>query len=92
MVILLYLLQGIIAGADFMYLKRIQEGLQTLEVTSARQFIPQAQTMLTVHIVMVVITVILIALIPVLGKQLNKIDTSVALAENKDVNIELTDE
>jgi len=92
MVILLYLLQGIIAGADFMYLKRIQEGLQTLEVTSARQFIPQAQTMLMVHIVMVVITVILIALIPVLGKQLNKIDTSVALAENKDVNIELTDE
>ncbi len=92
MVILLYLLQVIIIGADFLYLKRIQEGLKTLEITAARQFIPQAQTMLTVHIVMVIITVILIALIPVLGKLLNKIDTSVVLAENKDVNIELTDE
>ena len=48
--------------------------------------------MLTVHIVLVIITVILIALIPVLGKLLSKIDTSVTLAENKDVNIELTDD
>ncbi len=92
MVILLYLLQGIIIGADFMYLKRIQEGLKSIEITAARMFIPKAQSMLTVHIVLVIITVILIALIPVLGKLLGKIDTSVALAENKDVNIELTDD
>ncbi|MBQ1522055.1 MAG: hypothetical protein IIZ74_04775, partial [Erysipelotrichaceae bacterium] len=92
MVILLYLLQGIIIGADFMYLKRIQEGLKSIEITAARMFIPKAQSMLTVHIVLVIITVILIALIPVLGKLLGKIDTSVALAENKDVSIELTDD
>ncbi len=92
MVILLYVLQAIIIAADFMYLKRIQEGLKSIEITAARMFIPQAQSMLTVHIVLVIITVILIALIPVLGKLLNKIDTSVVLAENKDVNIELTDD
>jgi len=55
-------------------------------------FIPQAQSMLTVHIVLVIISVVLIALIPVIGKMLNKIDTSVKLGENKDVKIELTDE
>ena len=92
MVILLYLLQAIIIAADFMYLKRIQEGLKSIEITAARMFIPKAQAMLTVHIVLVIITVILIALIPVLGKLLSKIDTSVTLAENKDVNIELTDD
>ncbi|MBR2545672.1 MAG: hypothetical protein IKE93_05840 [Erysipelotrichaceae bacterium] len=92
MVILLYLLQAIIIGADFMYLQRIREGLKSIEITAARMFIPKAQSMLTVHIVLVIITVILIALIPVLGKLLGKIDTSVVLAENKDVNIELTDD
>ena len=92
MVILLYLLQVIIIAADFMYLKRIREGLKSIEITAARMFIPKAQSMLTVHIVLVIITVILIALIPVLGKLLGKIDTSVALAENKDVSIELTDD
>ena len=75
-----------------MYLKRIQEDLKSIEITSARMFIPKAQSMLTVHIILVIITVVLIALIPVLGKLLNRIDTSVALTENKDVSIELTDE
>lgn len=92
MVILLYLLEGCIIGADIMYLTRIAEGLKTIEVTAARMFIPQAQSMLTVHIVLVIISVALIALIPVIGKMLNKIDTSVKLSENKDVKIELTDE
>lgn len=92
MVILLYLLEGCIIGADLMYLTRIAEGLKTIEVTAARMFIPQAQSMLTVHIVLVIISVVLIALIPVIGKMLNKIDTSVKLSENKDVKIELTDE
>jgi len=92
MVILLYLLQVIIIAADFMYLKRIREGLKSIEITAARMFIPKAQSMLTVHIALVIITVVLIALIPVLGKLLNRIDTSVALSENKDVSIELTDE
>ena len=91
MVILLYVLEFIILGADYIYLKRIQEGIASIEITAARAFIPQAQTVLTIHVVLVIITIALIALIPVLGKLLNKIDTSVVLAENKDVAIELTD-
>ena len=89
MVILLYVLEIIVAGADVLYLKRISEGLQSIQVNASRQFIPQAQSMLTVHIVLVVLSIVLIALIPVIGKALNKIDTSVAIAENEDVQIEL---
>ncbi len=92
MVILLYVLQAAIIAADFLYLTRIREGLATIEITAARQFIPQAQSMLTIHIVLVVVSVVLIALIPVIGKLLSKIDTSVVLAENKDVSLELTDD
>ena len=36
--------------------------------------------------------IILIALIPVLGRILGRIDTSVKLADNEDVVIELTDD
>ena len=91
MVILLYALQLIVAASDVVYLGKISEGLQTIQVNASRQFIPQAQSMLTVHIVLVALTIVLIALIPVLGKMLNKIDTSVKLAENEDVEIELVD-
>ena len=89
MVILLYALEIIVAGADVLYLRRISEGLQSIQINASRQFIPQAQSMLTVHIVLVVLSIVLIALIPVIGKALNKIDTSVAIAENEDVQIEL---
>ena len=48
--------------------------------------------MFYVHIALVILSIILIALIPVIGKMLNKIDTSVKLAENEDVEIELVEE
>lgn len=92
MVILLYVLEIIILIADVVYISKINAGLQTIQINASRQFIPQAKSMLTVHIVLVVISIILIALIPVIGKALNKIDTSVALAGNDDVAIELTDD
>ncbi|MBQ3962518.1 MAG: hypothetical protein II678_03125 [Erysipelotrichaceae bacterium] len=92
MVILLYVLEIIILIADIVYISKINAGLQTIQINASRQFIPQAKSMLTVHIVLVVISIILIALIPVIGKALNKIDTSVTLAGNDDVAIELTDD
>ena len=92
MVILLYVLEIIILIADIVYISKINAGLQTIQINASRQFIPQAKSMLTVHIVLVVISIVLITLIPVIGKALNKIDTSVALAGNDDVAIELTDD
>ncbi|MBR3265804.1 MAG: hypothetical protein IKI61_07600 [Erysipelotrichaceae bacterium] len=92
MVILLYVMEIIIMAADFIYISRIQEGLQTIQITAARAFIPKTQSMFYVHIALVILSIILIALIPVIGKMLNKIDTSVKLAENEDVEIELVEE
>ena len=92
MVILLYVLEIIILIADVVYISKINAGLQTIQINASRQFIPQAKSMLSAHIVLVVISIILITLIPVIGKALNKIDTSVALAGNDDVAIELTDD
>lgn len=92
MVILLYVMELIIVAADVIYISRIAEGLQTIQITAARAFIPKARTMFYIHIVLVIISIILIALIPVIGKALNKIDTSIKLDENEDVEIELVDE
>ena len=92
MVILLYVLEIIILIADVVYISKINAGLQTIQINASRQFIPQAKSMLKVHIVLVVISIIMITLIPVIGKALNKIDTSVTLAGNDDVAIELTDD
>lgn len=92
MVILLYLMQACIVGADVLYLTRINEGMKVIEITAARQFIPQAKSMLTLHIVLVIISIALIALIPVIGKALSKIDTSIKLSDNEDVVLELADD
>ncbi len=92
MVILLYVMQIAIAGCDLVYIGKINEGLASIQINKDRMFIPQARSMLMIHIVLVVLTIVLIALIPVLSKLLNKIDTSVDLGENEDVNIELVDE
>ena len=92
MVFLLYVLEGITLASDIIYLSKINEGLQSIQITAARSFIPQAKSMLMVHMILVVLTIVLIALIPVLGRMLNKIDTSIKLAENEDVEIELADD
>lgn len=92
MVILLYAMQIAIAGCDLVYINKINEGLASIQINKDRMFIPQAKSMLSIHIVLVILTIVLIALIPVLSKLLNKIDTSVDLGENEDVNIELVEE
>ncbi|MBR2788092.1 MAG: hypothetical protein IKE33_05915 [Erysipelotrichaceae bacterium] len=92
MVILLYVLELIVAGADVVYLSKIGQRIAEGPIEASRNFVFQAQSMLIIHIVLVAITIVLIALIPVIGKMLNKIDTSVKLSDNDDVEIELVDE
>ena len=92
MVILLYLLEGIVAFCDLVYINRINEGLQSLKLKQSLMFIPKTRVILFVHFAFVIISVVLIALIPVLKKRLSKINTSVKLSENSDItNIELTE-
>lgn len=89
-VVLLYVLELLVLAADILYLQKINAGLETIQINASRKFIPQAQSMLIVHIILVVISIVAIALIPTIGKTLNKIDTSIKLDDN-DVDIELTD-
>lgn len=92
MVVMLYALETIVAFCDIVYIKRINEGLKVIKLKSSTMFIPKTRTILIIHFVMVVISLILISLIPVLKQQLAKINTSVKLTENEDIsNIELTD-
>lgn len=93
MVILLYLLECICVVADIVYVLRINEGLKTIKINAARAFIPQTRVILIIHAAMLVISIVLIALIPVFKKQLSKIDTSVKLTGNDDIsNIELSED
>lgn len=94
MVILMYLMEAIIIGADVWYAIKINEGLTTTEYQAkALGIIQTAQVVITVHYILVAVTVVLFALVPLMRKALNKIDTSVELDDNKDMKkIELEDE
>jgi len=92
MLILLYVLEGIVAISDIVYVLRINEGIKSIKLGNNNKYIPQTRVMLLIHAVMVVISIVLIALIPVMKKKLSKIDTSVKLSENSDItNIELSE-
>ena len=94
MVVLMFVMETILIGADVLYLIKIQEGLSTTSYSpSAMSSITAARGVLIVHLIFVGITILLFALVPVLRKLLNKIDTSVDLGENEDMKkIELEDE
>lgn len=94
MVILMYLMEVIIVGADILYAVKINEGLTTTEYRdAARVVIENTQVIITVHYILVAVTVLLFALVPVIRMLLNKIDTSVDLGENAEMKkIELEDE
>jgi lysylphosphatidylglycerol synthetase-like protein (DUF2156 family) len=94
MVILMYVMEVVLIGADIWYFIKIQEGLRENTYTAAAlAAINSAKVVIIAHIILVAITILLFALVPVIRKLLNKIDTSVDLGENEDMKkIELEDE
>ena len=94
MVIVMYLMEALIIGADIVYLVKINEGLSTNEYKPSQlATIESTQTIVLVHCILVGVTIVLFVLVPVLRKLLNKIDTSVDLGENEDMKkIELEDD
>ena len=92
--ILLYLMQAVLIGSDVWYLLKINEGLAGNTYTpEAMNIISKAKVVMIVHVILVGITVLLFALVPLIRKLLMKIDTSVDLGENEDMKkIELEDE
>ncbi len=92
MVILLYAMDALIIFCDIIYIMRINEGLLSIDV-STRQYIPAAKNVLIIHIVLMVITIVLTACIPLMKKGFAKINTSIEVAGNEDIgNIELSED
>ena len=84
MAIILYVMEICVAVADYIYLSKIGEAVVS------NDYVVACTSMLNTHIVMTVISIVLVALIPVYGKALNKINTSIDVSGNDNVEIELT--
>lgn len=94
---LTFLVIALLVFVDCVYLKRISQTLDRtdnpFDVSGADSFILTAQSVMTAHIIMLVISAALIALLPVYSKLLNKINTSIDVAGNEDMAaIDLTDD
>lgn len=97
MIGLMYVMYAIVICADVHYLNCITHALtrpeNPIEVTVQTQYIYNAQYYITVHIVTVAITMVTIALEPVFAKLFRKINTSIDIDYNGDLEaIDISDE
>lgn len=96
MVVLLYVLMAVIVFCDIHYIGRITAALtrevSPIQITASTAYIPKARTMLIAHIVLMSISGALTALLPVYSKLLKKINTSVVVEDNGNMDaIELSE-
>lgn len=86
---LMFLMQAFIIFVDIVYLSRINEALNRevspIVIKDDMMYIPAAQNILTIHIILVVVSMALVALIPVYGALLKKINTSIDVEGNGDM-------
>ena len=86
MLCLMLLMVGIIIFAGVFYQGRITEALtrevNPITVGDDKQYISAAMRMLSVHRIMLIVGVALVALLPVYSKALKKINTNVDVADN----------
>lgn len=80
MIALMYVMFAIIIVSDFNYRARIIAASSRenfAEIIEKNKFILEAQSVVTVHVILVLIAAVLIALIPVYSKLLRKINTNI---------------
>ncbi len=86
MICLLFVMLGILVFADAVYISRISEALTRPEnpvvITVENAYVAIANNVLLAHIVCVVICAVLLATLPVYGKLLKKINTSIDVEGN----------
>ncbi len=89
MLVLMFVLVGIVIFAGIFYQARITEALtrevNPITVSADKSYISAAQTMLSVHRIILIIGVALVATLPVYSKALKKINTNVEVEENEDM-------
>ena len=89
MLVLMLLMVGVVIYCDFYYGGRITAAINRadnpIDPTGNNAFIGRASTVLTVHSVILVIGMILVALLPVYSKMLRKINTNIEVEGNSDM-------
>lgn len=97
MLVLLFVMFGIVAVSDIIYLRAIYAAVSRAEnpivVTSSTIYIAYAEWYLRIHLILLGITTALIILLPVYSKMIRKIKTSVEIEDNGEMgNIDISGE
>lgn len=97
MIGLYFVMTGALIFVDSVYLSRINTAItdpqSPFDVAGADSFILKAQSVVTVHIILLIVCVALVALLPLYSKLIKKINTSIDVEGNEDMAaIELTDD
>ena len=97
MLVLMFVMFGIIAVSDIIYLRAIYAAVSRAEnpivVTSSTIYIAYAEWYLRIHLILLGITTALIILLPVYSKMIRKIKTSVEIEDNGEMgNIDISGE
>lgn len=91
MLVLLFVMLIGLVFADVIYLTRISQAftreVSPIVVDESTAFITTAQNMVTLHIIFVAICAVLVLLLPVYGKLLKKINTSIDVEGNGDMEV-----
>lgn len=91
MLALLFLMFALLVFADLVYLQRIQEALNDpvnpLEITVPLAYVAKANNAVVVHIICIGITALLVATLPLYGKALRAINTSIDVEGNGEMEV-----
>lgn len=91
MLILLFLMLVLLVFVDSVYLFRINEALtraeNTVVISDGTMFIAEARSTVTVHIILVAVCAALLATLPLYAKLLRKINTSIDVEGNGDMDV-----
>lgn len=76
---------------DFVYYQRIIEAVTSetnrIEITAKTAYIAVAQNVVVVHMVLLAVTILLLATLPVYSKALKKINTSIDVEDNGELEV-----
>lgn len=83
---LLFFMLALLVCVDAVYISRIVDATtraeNTIVIDAQSQYIATAKTVVTLHVVFIGITAVLLALLPIYGKAIKKINTSIEVEGN----------
>ncbi len=87
MLVLLFIMLAIIIFCDFHYVNCVTEKIaaEVIKNESDMARIVQAKSIMTTHIIMVIVSAVLVATLPLYSKLIRKIRTSIEVAENAEM-------